>query len=333
MRELRMSRPVFYKLCARLRERGLLVDTLHVSVEEQLTMFLKIVGQCHTHSSVAIAMWRSGWTVSTYSNTVLCAIVKLAHELIYVRSISTHPKITERPNKFYPYFEGCIGALDGTHIKTCVPAKSVDRFRGCKSYPTQNVLAVVDFDLHFTYVLAGWEGSAHDSLVLQDALSCPNGLKIPEGKFYLADAGYATRPGILPPYREVCYHLKEFHGAQDPKCPKELFNHRHSQLRTTVERAFGALKNCFKILSNKPFVPLKSQAKVVIACCALHNWILDDGPDEFIYDEPTWYNHLPRSKNRVSDRQADVREWAVKRDSIAQQMWNDRFNNDVTIDN
>ena len=26
--------------------------------------------------------------------------------------------------------------------------------------PTQNVLAVVDFDLHFTYVLAGWEGSA-----------------------------------------------------------------------------------------------------------------------------------------------------------------------------
>jgi len=94
------------------------------------------------------------------------------------------------------------------------------------------------------------------------------------GKFYLADARYATWPGILPPYREVRYHLKEFHGAQDPKCPKELFNHRHSQLRTTVERAFGALKNCFKILSNKPFIPLKSQAKVVIACCALHNWIL-----------------------------------------------------------
>ena len=47
--------------------------------------------------------------------------------------------------------------------------------------PTQNVLAVVDFDLHFTYVLAGWEGSAHDSLALQDALSRPNGLKILEG--------------------------------------------------------------------------------------------------------------------------------------------------------
>jgi len=95
MRELRMSRPVFYKLCARLRERGLLVDKLHVSVEEQLAMFLKIVGQYHTHSSVVIAMWRSGWTVSTYFNTVLRAIVKLAPELIYVRSTSTHPKITK----------------------------------------------------------------------------------------------------------------------------------------------------------------------------------------------------------------------------------------------
>ncbi len=56
-----------------------------------------------------------------------------------------------------------------------------DRFRGRKHYPTQNVLAVVDFDLRFTYVLAGWEGSAHDSFVLQDALSRPSGLQILEG--------------------------------------------------------------------------------------------------------------------------------------------------------
>jgi len=56
-----------------------------------------------------------------------------------------------------------------------------DRFRGRKSITTQNVLAAVDFDLRFRYVLAGWEGSAHDSFVLQDALSRSNGLKIPEG--------------------------------------------------------------------------------------------------------------------------------------------------------
>jgi hypothetical protein len=53
-----------------------------------------------------------------------------------------------------------------------------DRFKGQKSIPTQNVLAAVDFDLRFVYVLAGWEGSAHDSYVLQDALARPTSLKI-----------------------------------------------------------------------------------------------------------------------------------------------------------
>lgn len=63
-----------------------------------------------------------------------------------------------------------------------VPLHMQDRFRGFKSIPPQNVLAAVDFDLRFIYVLAGWEGSAHDSLVLQDALSRPTRLKIPEGR-------------------------------------------------------------------------------------------------------------------------------------------------------
>ena len=43
------------------------------------------------------------------------------------------------------------------------------------------MLAVVSFDLRFTYMLVSWEGSAHDSLILNDALSRPRGLKIPKG--------------------------------------------------------------------------------------------------------------------------------------------------------
>ena len=55
-------------------------------------------------------------------------------------------------------------------------------FRGRKNYPTQNVLAAVDFDLKFTYVLAGWEGSAHEATILADALERDDGLRVPEGK-------------------------------------------------------------------------------------------------------------------------------------------------------
>ncbi|KAM0891937.1 hypothetical protein ACQ4PT_026099 [Festuca glaucescens] len=146
----------------------------------------------------------------------------------------------------------------------------------------------------------------------------------PEGKFFLADAGYAARPGILPPYRGVRYHLNEFAGSRDPTTPQELFNHRHSSLRTTVERAFAALKSRFKILTQRPFIPLKSQIKVLVACCALHNWMLENGPDEYVVDEATWYANLPRSNGRVRDREADIREWAAKRDLLAQQMWKDK---------
>jgi hypothetical protein len=53
-------------------------------------------------------------------------------------------------------------------------------FKGRKHYTTQNVLAVVDFDLKFTYVLAGWEGSAHDALILADALERIDGLTVPQ---------------------------------------------------------------------------------------------------------------------------------------------------------
>jgi hypothetical protein len=34
----------------------------------------------------------------------------------------------------------------------------------------QNVLAICDFDMRFTFVLVGWPGSVHDMRVFNDAL-------------------------------------------------------------------------------------------------------------------------------------------------------------------
>lgn len=51
-------------------------------------------------------------------------------------------------------------------------------FMGRKHTTTQNVLAAVDFDLRFIYVLASWEGSAHDALILVDALERTDGLMV-----------------------------------------------------------------------------------------------------------------------------------------------------------
>ena len=52
---------------------------------------------------------------------------------------------------------------------------------GRKHTTTQNVLAAVDFDMRFTYVLAGWEGSTHDARILADALERDDGLRVLQG--------------------------------------------------------------------------------------------------------------------------------------------------------
>ena len=42
-------------------------------------------------------------------------------------------------------------------------------------------MATVNFDLKFIYVLAGWEGSAHDALILANAIERNDGFIMPEG--------------------------------------------------------------------------------------------------------------------------------------------------------
>ena len=74
-----------------------------------------------------------------------------------------------------------MGAIDGTHVRAYVPLQIQGRFRGRKDGTTQNVLVAATFDIKFTYVLAGWEESAHDLCVLNDALSRQRELKILEG--------------------------------------------------------------------------------------------------------------------------------------------------------
>uniref|UniRef100_A0A8I6XIQ3 DDE Tnp4 domain-containing protein n=1 Tax=Hordeum vulgare subsp. vulgare TaxID=112509 RepID=A0A8I6XIQ3_HORVV len=69
-------------------------------------------------------------------------------------------------------------------------------------------MVVCDFDLNFTFISCGWEGSTTDARVLPSAFN--NGFQVPPGKFYLVDGGYANTPYFLAPYHGVRYHLKEF---------------------------------------------------------------------------------------------------------------------------
>ena len=64
-----------------------------------------------------------------------------------------------------------MGAIDSTHISAWVSGSKQGSFRGRKSYVSQNVLVICNFDVLFTFVYIGWEGTANDSCVVYDAMA------------------------------------------------------------------------------------------------------------------------------------------------------------------
>lgn len=79
--------------------------------------------------------------------------------------------------------------------------------------------------------------------------------------------------GFLTPYRGQRYHLNEWRNGLQPTTPKEFFNMKHSSARNVIERCFGLLKGRWAILREKSFYPLKTQIRIITACCLLHNHI------------------------------------------------------------
>ena len=75
-----------------------------------------------------------------------------------------------------------MGALDGTCIKVQVAETKKPRYRTRKGEIATNVLVVCSRDMQFIFVLLSWEGSTSDYRILRDAITRPNGLRVPTGK-------------------------------------------------------------------------------------------------------------------------------------------------------
>ncbi|KAL8465408.1 hypothetical protein ACS0TY_034787 [Phlomoides rotata] len=188
--------------------------------------------------------------------------------------LATPEPIPEDNNDYrWKYFKGCLGALDGTYIPVRVPHSDIPRYRIRKWSVSVNVLAVCDQHMNLTFVLSGLEGSATDSRVLRDAVSRPNGLRVPNGCYYLCDCGYTNCNGFLAPYRGVRYHLREWDEGRQPHNHQEYFNMKHAKARNCIERAFGILKARWEILRSNSFYPIKTQNRFILGCYLLHNFI------------------------------------------------------------
>ncbi|QHO58284.1 L10-interacting MYB domain-containing protein [Arachis hypogaea] len=182
---IRMGPEAFRQLCQKLRGTGRVKDSIRSTVEEQVAKFLHIIGHNVKTRTMSFFFHRSGETISRHFHNVLHAILSLEGEFFKQPSGEDVPYEIHNSSRFYPFFKDCIGAIDGTHSRVKVSRVEAPRFRGRKDHPTQNILAAY-------------------------ALSREHPLRIPKGKYYLGDAGFMLKPGILTPYRGVRYHLKEY---------------------------------------------------------------------------------------------------------------------------
>ncbi|XP_077219657.1 uncharacterized protein LOC143853827 [Tasmannia lanceolata] len=244
---LRMNVKCFRRFVNIFKESGTLKDTIHCNVDEQVAIFLHIVAHNLRNRCMKVYCGRSGETISRYFNKVLRAILSMVDQFIIPPSSETPTQIAENP-RWYPYFKDCIGAIDGTHIPAKVPAKMKKRFIGRKGHPTQNVLAACNFDMKFTFVVAGWEGSASDSRILGDAIADDFGITRHLGKFYLAEAGFPLLSNFITPYH--------------------------------VTSAFGVLKKRFSILTCEQMYAYGRQVDIVMACCAARNFLRGVMPND-----------------------------------------------------
>ncbi|KAK4383716.1 hypothetical protein Sango_2749900 [Sesamum angolense] len=277
LRNLRMDRNAFGRLCYMLEQSGGVRPTKNVFVPEQVAMFLSVLSHHKKNCVVKHDFTRSGRTVSKHFHVVLHAVCKM-HKVLLAKPT---PIADDCSDPRWKWFKGCLGALDGTFIDVRVPEHEKGRYRTRKGQVAVNVLGVCNPNMQFIFVLSGWEGSIADSRILRDAIHRPNGLRVPTGNYYLCDNGYANADGFLTPYRGVRYHLREWdRTAGGPRNKEELFNLKHSSARNVIERTFGLLKVRWGILHGPSFYPIDVQSKIIIACCLLHNFIRNEMPED-----------------------------------------------------
>ena len=145
-------------------------------IHEQVGLLLYVLGQPGSIRNTEERFQHSRETISRQFHNVLKAVCGLSRDIIKLvdSTFKYTPYQIRNDERYYPYFKDCVGAIDGTHVKIIVSTEQQIPYTCRKGYKTTNVMAACDFNLCFTFVLAGWEGSAHDTRIFMDTLRKPS---------------------------------------------------------------------------------------------------------------------------------------------------------------
>lgn len=166
-------------------------------------------------------------------------------------------------------FPAVLGTIDGCHIAIDTPAENSRDYINRKMFSSIVLLAVALPNLSFSYVFAGFPGSAHDARVFKNSdlaarMNTNPALLFPNQDYHLlGDAAFENSNFVVPAFKDTFADTRE----------KRKFNKIHSKTRTVVEHAFGRLKNKWRRLQHiKTEVP--NAVRITVASCVLHNFVI-----------------------------------------------------------
>ncbi len=194
----------------------------------------------------------------------------------------------------------CIGSIDGILIWIHKPTEAdcddtgvgpKPFFCGRKKKYGLNMQAICDARRRFLWVDIHFPGATSDFFAFEQTdfyKRLEAGLLHP-GLCIFGDAAYVNAPYMCVPFRNV--------QAEDGDGSKDSYNFYQSQLRITIECAFGMLVHRFGML-RKPFpvnVSISKTNAAVLALCKLHNFCIDSSQEEIT---PT---HMKDATNIMMD--------------------------------
>ncbi|KAK7891762.1 hypothetical protein WMY93_023725 [Mugilogobius chulae] len=189
----------------------------------------------------------------------------------------------------------CAGAIGATHVPIMGPRDNPMDYCNSRGWYSVILQAVVDHNLNFTHVYAGWPGSSSNATVLsssdlflkaedqhqgalfpQEKSIVLDGVEIPV--HLIGDASFPLKPWLLTGFSSSS-------SSQHDLSPEQRrFTFSLNAARSVVASAFSRLKGRWGCLQKRNDIEVGAMHGTVSALCVLHN-VCEQVGDEFL---PEW---------------------------------------------
>ncbi|KVI11978.1 hypothetical protein Ccrd_009595 [Cynara cardunculus var. scolymus] len=268
----KVSRKTFNYICSLISEPMMAKTTNFVflngksmSLNDQVALALRrlssgdsLIGVANffgtNHSTVSQVTWRFVETLEERG-------------LHHLQWPSTEHEMTQIKSKFENIrgLPNCCGAIDTTHIMMLLSTseRTIDVWLDRKDNHSMILQGSTFFDL------------AEKGERLQGKkLKLSEGTEVQE--YIVGDSGFPLLPWLITPYQ----------GRDLPETKSE-FNKRHFATRLVAQRALARLKDVWRMIQGVMWRPDKHRLpRVILACCILHNIVIDMEDD--VLDELTF---------------------------------------------